>query len=405
MNTLDDQEQKIIDQLSDFPHVQSKLSKEDFYEKVNSDMIPNQKKSIRKRRVAFPALLTAIVLALVFIVLKDQIIPPQMEQAVNDVALETAENTRIADDSGDDMSEGMMLKDEINTFNTAMYQTDNFSNVKGHHIIMPSDDVSDLAQITLVAMDDSLMYPVPLTVIDQPVDPITFYNEQLSSFDFNQLGLTGETFDYGTFAEANQAVKLSVNAEAAAIDSSAQATMFEQTLRYMFQDDYDRVLIEGVSGESIDLGPFGAVDLFDLEMVQKLSYKYVRTSSGHKFIVPIEATLNGETFITIDEALVDMQEPVPDFNIEPAIPEGVTYTLDLSTEGEVKLIFDRHDVLGDNAETIDMIEAILMTAKSFDFKQVVISMKDLEVNQVGPYVLDTALDLPVAINPVKVNQQ
>ena len=79
MNTLDDQEQKIIDQLSDFPHVQSKLSKEDFYEKVNSDMIPNQKKSIRKRRVAFPALLTAIVLALVFIVLKDQIIPPQME--------------------------------------------------------------------------------------------------------------------------------------------------------------------------------------------------------------------------------------------------------------------------------------------------------------------------------------
>ena len=405
MNTHDDQEQKIIAQLSDFPYVQSKLSKEDFYEKVNSDMIPNQKKSIRKRRVAFPALLTAIVLALVFIVLKDQIIPPQMEQVVNDVTLETAENNRIADDTSEETAEGMMLKDEIKTFNSVMYQTDNFSNINGHHIIMPSDDVSDLAQITVVAMDTSVMYPVPLTVIDQQVDPITFYNEQLSFFDFNQLGLTGETFDYGTFAEANQAVKLSVNAEAAAIDSSAQATMFEQTLRYMFQDDYDSVLIEGVSGESIDLGPFGAVDLFDLEMVQKLSYKYVRTSSGHKFIVPVEATLNGGTFITIDEALVDMQEPVPDFNIEPAIPEGVTYTLDLSTEGEVKLTFDRHDVLGDNAETIDMIEAILMTAKSFDFKQVVISMKDLEVNQVGPYVLDTALDLPVAINPVKVNQQ
>jgi hypothetical protein len=405
MNKHDDQEQKIIDQLSTFPHVQSKQSKEAFYEKVNSDMMPNQKKATRKRRVAFPALLTAIVLALVFIVLKDQIIPPQTEQVMNDVALETAENTRIADDTSEETAEGMMLKDEINTFNTAMYQTDNFSNINGHHIIMPSDDASDLAQITVVAMDTSVMYPVPLTVIDQQVDPITFYNEQLSFFDFNQLGLTGETFDYGTFAEANQAVKLSVNAEAAAIDSSAQATMFEQTLRYMFQDDYDSVLIEGTNGEAIELGPFGRIDQFDLKEGQKLGYKYVRTSSGHKFMVPIEATLNGETFITIDEALVDMQEPVPDFNLEPAIPEGTTYTLDLSTEGEVKLTFDTHDAFGDNAETIDMIEAILMTAKSFDFKQVVISMKDLEVNQVGPYVLDTALDLPVAINPVKVNQQ
>ncbi|MGM0522735.1 MAG: hypothetical protein ACQER2_01605 [Bacillota bacterium] len=404
MNMHDDKEQKIIDQLSEFPHVHSKQSKEAFYQKVNSDMMPNQKKSTRKRRVAFPALLTAIVLALVFVVLKDQIIPPQTEQAVNDVALETAQKNRIADAPGEEAEEGALLKDEINTFNTTTYQTNRFSNVQGHHVIMPSDGVNDLAQITVVAMDTSVMFPVPLTVIDQQVDPITFYNDQLALFDFNQLGLTGETFDFGTFSQVNQAVTLAINSATSAINSSAQATMFEQTLRYMFQDDYDVVSVENTNGEPIELGPFGEVDQFDLKEVQKLSYKYVRTSSGHKFMVPIEATLNGETFITIDEALVDMQEPVPDFNIEPAIPEGVTYTLDLSTDGEVKLTFDSHDILGDNAETIDMIEAILMTAKSFDFKQVVIVMEDLDVNQVGPYPLDTALDLPVAINPVKINQ-
>jgi hypothetical protein len=405
MNKHDDQEQKIIDQLSDFPHVHSKQSKETFYQKVNSGIVPNRKKPTRKWTVTFPALLTAFMLALVFFILKDHIIPPQTEQVVNDLALETAQNNRIADDTGEEAAESMMLKDEINTFNTAMYQTADFSNIKGHHVIMPSDDVSDLKRITVVAMDASVMYPVPLTVIDQPIDAITFYNEQLPSFDFNQLGLTGETFDFGTFSQANQTVTFTIHSDTTVIDSSARASMFEQTLRYMFQDDYDRVFIEGVSGESVNVGPFGVIDQFDLETVKKLSYKYVQTSSGNKFIVPIEATLSGERFITIDEALVDMQEPVPDFDIEAAIPEGVTYTLNLSNEGEVKLTFDQHKALGDNAATIDMIEAILMTAKSFDFKQVVISMEDLDVNQVGPYVLDTALDLPVAINPVKINQQ
>ncbi len=400
----DDHEQKIIDQLTGFPHVHSRQSKETFYQKVNSGTVPNRKKQTRKWPVAFPALLTAVVLVLVFFVLKDQIIPPQTEQTVNDLALETAQNNRIADDTGEEAAESFMLKDEISTFDTSPYQTDNSSNIQGHHVIMPSDGISDLAQLTVVAMDANVMYPVPLTVIDQQGEPITFYNEQLPLFDFNQLGLTGETFDFGTFSQVNQAVTLAINPEMAEIDSSAQAMVFEQTLRYMFQDSYDVVSIESASGQPIQLGPFGEVDHFDLQDVQKLSYKYVRTSSGHKFMVPIETTLNGETFITIDEALVDMQEPIPDFDIEPAIPKGATYTLDLSTDGEVKLTFDSHDVLGDNADTIDMIEAILMTAKSFDFKQVIIVMEDFDVNQVGPYPLGTALDLPVAINPIKINE-
>ncbi|GEM01674.1 hypothetical protein SAMN05421839_11334 [Halolactibacillus halophilus] len=405
MHKYDDQDQKIIDQLSDFPHVQSKLSKAAFYDEINSEMTPNHKKTMRKKKIFFPALLTAAVLAIVFVILKDQIFPPQMEQAMNDdVALETAENTRMTDDRSEEALEGVMLKDEIMTFNNPMYQTDDFSNVKGHHVIVPSDEAADLKQITVVAMDTSVMYPVPLTVIDQQGDSVNFYNEQLASFDFNQLGLTGETFDFGVFSQGDQSVTLTINSELVSIDSSAQATMFNQTLRYMFQDDYGRVFIEGANGEAIELGPFGTVDQFDLDRVQKLSYKYVRTSSGHKFMVPVETTLTGETFITIDEALVDMQEPVPDFNIEAAIPEGVTYTLDLSNEGEVKLTFDSHDGLGDNAETTDMFEAILMTAKSFDFNHVVISMEDIDINQVGPYLLDTALELPVAINPVTINQ-
>ncbi|WP_156321307.1 hypothetical protein [Halolactibacillus sp. JCM 19043] len=84
--------------------------------------------------------------------------------------------------------------------------------------------------------------------------------------------------------------------------------------------------------------------------------------------------------------------------------EGVTYTLDLSNDGEIRLTFDEHKLFGDNPETIDMIEAILMTAKSFDFGHVSISIKGLDSHQVGPYSLGEPLPLPVAINPVKIIQ-
>ncbi|GEM04479.1 hypothetical protein HMI01_14670 [Halolactibacillus miurensis] len=403
MTTRDD-ERRIINQLSDFPHVRSKQSKQVLYQKVSSSLTPEQQRKSKKWMVTFPALATVFVLALVFFVLKDHLLPSQTEQAVNDLALETAQEGRITDTASEDAPESQLLRDDMMLFNSTTYQTSDFSNVLGHHVILPSDTVNEQSKIPVVAMDASVMYPVPLTIIDQQAEPLTFYNEQLSSFDFNQLGLTAETFNFGTFSQENQAITLSIDAEASDIGSSTQATVFEQTLRYMFQDTYETVFIENTGGQPIELGPFGEINRIDFKDVEKLSYKYVYTSSGHKFMIPIEATLNGETFITIDEALVDMQEPIPEFNIEPAIPEGVTYTLDLSNDGEIRLTFDEHKLFGDNPETIDMIEAILMTAKSFDFGHVSISIKGLDSHQVGPYSLGEPLPLPVAINPVKIIQ-
>lgn len=402
--TLNDKEKQLINQLNDLPNIPSKQSKEALYHKVEANLTANEEKSPRKWMIAFSTFATVIVVAFVFMLVRDQLPGSQGNQVANDMTMDNVKEQRMFESSPAETAESNVLSKDIEVQSEpSLYDIKDIQGIKGHHIIMPTDDVNIDRLITISAMDAYSMYPVPLTVINQTIEPIQFYNERLSQFQFNALGLTGETFSFGSFSEQEGNVTLTISDSTDMLTSSNQAYVVEKTLRHMFKRTTDKITIQNDAGDAVEIGPFGKINAFEFTEVNGLSYKYLETPVGNKFIVPIEATLNNETFVTIDEALADMQQPLPNFDIKSSIPKDVIYELSLLNK-EVKLSFNEHPVLGDNSQTIEMIEAILMAAKSFNFERVTISIAGVETDNIGPYELNKPLPLPVAINPVFINE-
>lgn len=403
-----DEQEKIMTRLNALPPIKSPQAKESLYKKIETQLQPEQKQPRSKYATIFPALATIILVVFVVILMQNQLFTDQAsETTVSDYAFDMARENRGEADVVEfsEQEDIIMPKSDIDLSQMNPYQTENIPGITGRYIVNATDDLLERHLVTVVGMSDDAMYPVPLTVITAKEHSLDYYNEQLSSFQFPLLGLTGEAFEFGTFTQTQAELVLTIDdldEMNRSVGSSAQAAIFDQTLRFMFADAYESLVIQDEVGDSVDLGPFGVMDRFDLSPVQGLSYKYLETSTGHKLIVPIERTVNGERFITIDEALVDMQEPVPATDIQSSIPEGVSYTLDLSQEKQVRLSFDQHEVLGDNTTTQEMIEAILITAKSFYFDEVMIMIEGMTEDRVGPYELNKALDVPIGINPLQV---
>lgn len=403
-----DEQEKIMTRLNALPPIKSLHAKEALYKKIETQLQPEQKQPRSKYTTIFPALATIILVVFVVILLQNQLFTDQASETTVseyafDMATEDAQEEAVSEFGK--QSDAIEPKSDIKLSQMNPYQTENIPGIKGRHIINVADELGDRHLVTVVGINDEAMYPVPLNVITTYQNSIDYYNEQLSLFHFPVIGLTGEAFHFGTFTQTQTDLTLTINDQEELnrlIGSSAQAAVFDQTLRFMFAMERESLVIQDASGEPVGLGPFGIMDRFELSPIQGLSHKYLETTTGNKFIIPIERTLNGERFITIDEALVDMQEPVPTTNIQPSIPEGVSYTLDLSKEKQVRLSFDQHEVLGDNTTTQEMIEAILITAKSFYFDEVMIMIEGITEDRVGPYELNKALDVPIGINPLQI---
>src|SRR5690625_1938578 len=92
-----------------------------------------------------------------------------------------------------------------------------------------------------------------------------------------------------------------------------------------------------------------------------------------------------------------------DFDITASIPSDIEYTVDPSDEDVLKLTFASDSIISDNRETKEMIEAILMTAKSFDFKQVEFDF-DGDITQIDQFNLLEPIPVPDGANPVLLDE-
>lgn len=118
---------------------------------------------------------------------------------------------------------------------------------------------------------------------------------------------------------------------------------------------------------------------------------------NYRFLIPIPQ----EDQTPIDDALNEMKYNRKTYNIYATIPDNIDFSID-SSESKLIINFKVVAGLGDNQETITMIEAILMTAKSYDYEAV--DFENLPTDQIGSYNVSTPLKVPEAINPVYLQE-
>jgi hypothetical protein len=93
-----------------------------------------------------------------------------------------------------------------------------------------------------------------------------------------------------------------------------------------------------------------------------------------------------------------MKKAQKPLNIYPTIPEDIQFRL-TTLDDQLFITPDNDQVFQDEQRALIMIEAILMTAKSFGYEFVTFNHVST-IDQIGPYQFSEPIEVPEAVNPV-----
>lgn len=178
-------------------------------------------------------------------------------------------------------------------------------------------------------------------------------------------------------------------------DGSASEIAFRNALSEtakMLGVDKVTLSTEGIPG--IEFGNMGNLDEMKIEELGKHAYffYYPKQSDDKPYIVPYS-----ESFKSVETALNAMKENIDTHGLTASIPSEFRINEITSPDGKLLVIrLDDNSKLIDNTSLIHTIEAILLTAKDFDYEKVKIENSPLA--QAGMFVFNEEWELPIAPN-------
>lgn len=409
MKTNRHDEKQLEEKLKQLPNIKHTQSKEALFLKISKEMDEENISEKKQTTYWFPVALSAAVLLIIGVFISQQFVGNQMTSSQSDAARQT-DMAVIREESDDDTAF------QAESFGGSEESSDDFASDESEEAFVMNQELEgnngeyvyfedQLPEGKILfgigAVDQENQFTVPLTFIIDAMDNEYLYNDLLPSIDFSRFGLRSLDFSRLEFLfQNNQFTELIID-EDLPVNSASQAAMLQEILRVHFINlGISEITVKNPNDVQADLGPIGQVDSLSFEPLRQLAYKFLSENGQSRFLVPIESTTSGQSFITIDEALLYMQEPQEDFNVEVSIPEDAKYTIEINGD-KFQIEFEPHDRYYDQTFLEAMIEAILMTAKSFDFESVRFEFEqnDLEIER---YPLNQAIEVPLSINPINL---
>lgn len=369
-------DEQLIDTLKQLSQIEDQTDKDELFQRISTQM--NNKK--QRNHYKFWPIFSTVVVTLFILVMIPILLNLDMP--------ETSDN----DSTGDAVEESSQYDVAMN-----VEQSDVERNIEVHDSQIESYVVQSIDEDSTIiygaVTDKQLQTVIPLSIIiPKEVDLNTHYNQLDQYLDetgwgVNEYVLNNVQFDLDL---ASEEVNIQIPEDFSLGEGSSNPSMFEKTLSLMFTPYH---IEKVVFNDKIDLGSIGYVSELSLLKPEKQNYKVFQADEHRrKFLVPMKS----EDY-TIEEAFEDMKEGEEAFHIYATIPDDVEISLEMS-DRELIISLNDDDIFNDEQKATIMIEAILMTAKSFGYEFVTFS--DVSVDQVGPYQLSESIPVPEAINPM-----
>ncbi|WP_339227943.1 hypothetical protein NSQ77_20485 [Oceanobacillus sp. FSL K6-2867] len=390
--------EKIIADIKQLPVIKDKTDKSELYTRISSEMKDSQKvKPKRKRQIkAVPVLATVLVTVLLAIIpfILYNTSNQQADNAINHNAADTYsteesgkmesndEQEANSGDIADDNQEESL--DESTEIRMAMDQTPAQSHV------ISADEGGTL--IYGAVADANNQYIIPVTfVAEGSVDVAAYYNQLAALIQEDTWNTAGYLLEGASFElnREDREVFIELGDEFSIGEGSANAYVFEQMLEMMFTPlGIEKAIFKG----GVDLGPIGFVEEMNLHP-DKVVYKLY----NKEFLIAVPASND----LSIEEAISEMSQNDPDFNIKQTIPNEIQ--LEVQSSGNLlELTFVDEQVFTDKQDVLTMVEAILMTAKSYGFEKV--QFQNSPLQQVSKYNFSDPIRVPKAANPVDLRR-
>lgn len=382
---IDRQDQEIIDEFKEMPLIKDHRDKDELFQSISSQL--HVKENTANKKLQLVPILSGVLVIIMFMIVSPLIF----------------KNIFPADKQG--ASEKSSLEDSVDSDKNIELARDHLKEDKDIEKKMTTKDVpsyvvqeidSDSNVIYGAVADDQLQFVIPVTIIVPNTNELNMYYNKIENYLHESEWGTNDYLFKETIFDidlAKKQVTMKFPKDFSIGEGTAGAYMFGEVLTTMFSPyQIDKIIFNG----PVDLGPIGKVTEYPLSEVEKVNYKIYQLSDGQrKFLVPNKQ--DSET--TIEEAISDMKVDEDLFNVYQTIPEDTEISLRSSTN-QLFITLDQIEDFKDDESTIIMIEAILMTAKSFNYD--IVTFTDSPIDVVGQYQLSKPITVPKAVNPIYI---
>ncbi|QGH34826.1 hypothetical protein GI584_12610 [Gracilibacillus salitolerans] len=372
-------DEQIKEQLRKLPKMEDKRTKEEIYSQIESKMNQDKVSSQKKRSfVWIPMVATVCAALLIFVIIQGQDFSRSYDQSSSDMADES--NVDTFDNSDGETS----ITEEADIYNKAELQ-DNI-NEEYRYLI----DMEDAQSASYMAfLTEQAQHIVPITILNS-----NFSYRQINEYiDLEENGL----YDIGIrdiqFERDQQEVSATFTDSFALQPSGSNYSSFEKVLMFMFRplgieevqfENHHPILNEGAMNNN----------LYPLSSIKQIPYKVYQYSEGSDLLL---AAKTDGTFKTLTAALEEMKKPAPEFNVQSSIPEDTVIETEDHTADEVFVSLSS-DQIGENQRTVQMIEAILASAATYGYQEVLFS---IGIDQIGRYDLTEPIQTTDQINIIQ----
>jgi hypothetical protein len=265
------------------------------------------------------------------------------------------------------------------------------------------EDMGAMQVFTLAIPDNESQNMIPVSFLIEPVDEaekLAQIEDVMATIDEEQMGL-----DNYYPLQADLSIDEAVHA--LQVDVEADHMYQNGTSGEPFQDVINQLLV----GLNLDKAVFttnktengmstGHDMIYDITKDEQRNlsfFLFYPTDITKPYIVPFT-----ESYTTIQEALNEMKTNVETHDlIAPLLVDQIELVTPDETNKLLTITFNKDVQIEDTPETVQSIEAILLTAKSFGYEKV--KFTNAPIDQVGRFQLLEEIKVPVAANKKSIN--
>ncbi|SFL84337.1 hypothetical protein SAMN04487943_104267 [Gracilibacillus orientalis] len=377
-------EEQLKEQLRKLPKMEDKRSKEEIYKQIELKIYPDEEATRKKRSfVWIPMIATVCAALLIFVIIQGQDFSKNYDQSTSELADESSmDSSEKFDNSNDEIatSEEADVMEEAESFNeNEMHDT-------AYRYLLDTDDTQSASYMAFLT--EQAQHIVPVTILNN-----NFSYSHISEYiNLEENGLYDIGISDMHFERDDKQVRATFTDSFELQQSGSNSSNFDKIITFMFQP----LGVEEIQFENRD-PILNEVDmsnnLYPLSPIEQVPYKIYQYNTGLDWF----AAKNDGTFKTLTVALEEMKIAEPEFNVRPSIPEDTVIDTKDQTADQVFVSLSS-DQIGENQSTVQMIEAILATASTYGYQEVLFS---IGMDQIGKYDLSQPIQTTDQINVIQ----
>lgn len=312
------------------------------------------------------------------------------------ITMDIAEKEVQKESGVEEVHEARMASSEKND-NTTISQLEEVS------VLYPSD-LEGNNYITVAIPTNDVQYYVPLTILlgkatlEQNVEKLNNIGERLNEASYGLADYFPLDAEFSYLSEEN-AIVVNVPTDHEYDNNGDNIFMNTVNETFMYQG-FDKIIFTTDGQKGINLSHFGLIEEENVEHhLKRAMYSYQYDHTTPELYVP---SINRYEHISEAFEAMKFGDDPENAAIRTTIPTSVQFAHFEELDQQLIVTFSAETVLENTKQFKKAIEAMLLTAREFDYKSV--QFKNGKIDKIGSFDLKNEIEVPVAPNMIDSSQ-